>query len=104
MKKLLGMRPWNRIARPSSKAVLIAALLIGTIISAFLLGSNFGKEEDIVFLSSSSHVYDILPESRGDMSISEAQAVAETAALAAADSENSGDRFEQHIESGGETR
>jgi hypothetical protein len=89
MRKILGVRPWNRIARPSKKAALIAVLLIGTISSAFLLGSNFGKEEDIGYLSSSSHVYDIMPESRGDMSISEAQAAVDTAALAAADSTKS---------------
>ena len=89
MRKILGVRPWNRIARPSKKAALIAVLLIGTITSAFLLGSTFGKEEDIGYLSSSSNVYDIVPESRGDMSISEAQAAADAAALAAADSAKS---------------
>lgn len=89
MRKILGVRPWNRIARPSKKAALIAVLLIGTITSAFLLGSTFGKEEDIGYLSSSSNVYDIVPESRGDMSISEAQAAADAAALATADSAKS---------------
>jgi len=86
MRKLLGLKPWNRFARPSSKAVLIAALLIGTTISAFLLGSTFSQEEDVGVLSLSQDVYDIEPESSGDMSISEARAAADTAAVAAADS------------------
>ena len=85
MKKLLGMRPWNRITRPSSKAVLIAALLIGMTVSAFLLGSTFSQEEDVGVISLSSHVYDIVPEPSGDMSASEARAAAEVAGLAASD-------------------
>lgn len=89
MRKLLGLKPWNRFARPSSKAVLIAALLIGTTISAFLLGSTFSQEEDVGVLSLSQGVYDIEPESSGDMSISEARAVADTAAMAAEDSAKS---------------
>jgi hypothetical protein len=86
MKKILRMRPWNRIARPSSKAVLIVALLIGTTISAFLLGSTFNQEADVGVLSLSSHVYDIEPESIGDMSISEARAASDVADVTAADS------------------
>ena len=93
MKKILRMRPWNRIARPSSKAILIATLLIGTTISAFLLGSIFSREEDVDILSLSSHVYDVIPESSGDMSVSEARAasdVADTAVLDAAKVASSG--------------
>jgi len=86
MRKLLGLKLWNRFARPSSKAVLVVALLIGTTISAFLLGSTFSQEEDVGVLSLSQDVYDIEPESSGDMSISEARAAADTAAVAAADS------------------
>ena len=86
MRKLLGMRPWNRIPRPSKNATLIAVLLIGTTISAFLLGSTFNQEEDIGVLSLSSHVYDIVPESSGDMSVSEARAASDVADVAAADS------------------
>ncbi len=86
MKKLLGTRPWNRIARPSSKAVLIVAMLIGTTISAFLLGSTFSQEEGVGAISLSNHVYDIVPQSSGDMSVSEARAAADVADLAASDS------------------
>jgi hypothetical protein len=89
MRKLLGLKPWNRFARPSNKAVLITVLLIGTTISAFLLGSTFSQEEDVGVLSLSQGVYDIEPESSGDMSISEARAVADTAAMAAEDSAKS---------------
>jgi hypothetical protein len=88
MRKLLGLKLWNRFARPSSKAVLVVALLIGTTISAFLLGSTFSQEEDVGVLSLSQDVYDIEPESSGDMAISEARAAADTAAMAAADSKS----------------
>jgi len=83
------MNPLKRVSRPSKRTTLVTVLLIGTIISAYLLGSNIGKEEGIDFLSSSGQMYEIVPESRGEMSTSEAQAEEEVAAMAASDSAKS---------------
>ena len=83
------MRPLNRVSKPSKRSTLITVLLIGTILSAYFLGSNISKDEGVNFLSSSGQMYEIVPESRGEMSTSEAQAAAETAVMAASDSAKS---------------
>jgi len=83
------MRPFKRVTKPSKRTTLITVLLMGMVISAYLLGSNISKEDGIDFLSSSGHVYDVVSESRGEMSTSEAQAATEVAAMAASDSAKS---------------
>ena len=85
MSNFIRSKPWKRVAKPSRGTVLIAALMIGTTVSAFLLGSTFGEEGGLGSLSFSSHVYDIVTEPSGDMAASEARAAADTAAAAASD-------------------
>jgi hypothetical protein len=79
----------DRIVRPSKKAAVILAILLGTTLSAFFLGSTFGPEERASLPQYPSSVHETtFPRTRIDGSTSEAKAAAEDAATAAATSDS----------------
>jgi hypothetical protein len=77
----------NRLARPSKKTTLIVALIFGTTVTAFLLGSTFNQDE-VGFTSHLSRAYEIPGPSGHAATVSEAMLAADVASATAAASDS----------------
>ena len=77
----------NRLARPSKKTTLIVALIFGTTVTAFLLGSTFNQDE-VGFTSHLSRAYETPGPSGPAATVSEAMMAADMASATAAASDS----------------
>lgn len=77
----------NRLARPSKKTTLIVALIFGTTVTAFLLGSTFNQDE-VGFTSHLSSAYEAPGPSGPAATVSEAKMAADMASATAAASDS----------------